>query len=156
MTRLVLQMGISIDGFVALPDGSQPWLGQREDDAAKQWKLETVRGTDAHLMGRVTYQDMAAHWPGSDSDYAAPMNRHSEGRLLEDPPDGWVAGVAHRGRRPGRRNRAHQGPARRLRHRLRRCRIRPLPHPPQLGRRVPAQHPALRTWRRNADLHRDA
>jgi dihydrofolate reductase len=74
MTRLVLQMGISIDGFVALPDGSQLWLGQREDDAAKQWKLETVRGTDAHLMGRVTYQDMAAHWPGSDSEYAAPMN----------------------------------------------------------------------------------
>jgi dihydrofolate reductase len=74
MTRLVLQMGISIDGFVALPDGSQPWLGEREDDAAKPWKLETVRGTDAHLMGRVTYQEMAAHWPGSDSEYAAPMN----------------------------------------------------------------------------------
>ena len=25
-------------------------------------------------MGRVTYQDMAAHWPGSDSEYATPMN----------------------------------------------------------------------------------
>jgi dihydrofolate reductase len=74
MTRLVLQMGISIDGFVARPDGSQPWLGEREDDAAKQWKLDTVRGADAHLMGRVTYQAMAAHWPGSDSEYAAPMN----------------------------------------------------------------------------------
>jgi hypothetical protein len=44
-------MGISIDGFVAAPDGSQPWLGEPEDDAAKQWKLETVRGADAHLMG---------------------------------------------------------------------------------------------------------
>jgi dihydrofolate reductase len=74
MTRLVLQMGISIDGFVAATDGSQPWLGEPEDDASKQWKLETVRGADAHLMGRVTYQDMAAHWPGSDSEYAAPMN----------------------------------------------------------------------------------
>ena len=47
MTKLVLQMGISIDGFVARPDGSQPWLGEGEDDAAKQWKLNTVRGAEA-------------------------------------------------------------------------------------------------------------
>jgi dihydrofolate reductase len=25
-------------------------------------------------MGRVTYEEMASHWPTSDSDYAAPMN----------------------------------------------------------------------------------
>jgi dihydrofolate reductase len=74
MTRLILQMGISIDGFVAAMDGSQPWLGTPEDDAAKQWKLETVRGADAHLMGRVTYLAMATAWPGSESVYAAPMN----------------------------------------------------------------------------------
>jgi dihydrofolate reductase len=74
MTRLILQMGISIDGFVAALDGSQPSLGEAEDDAAKQWKLDTVRGADAHVMGRVTYLDMAAHWPGSESAYAAPMN----------------------------------------------------------------------------------
>lgn len=74
MTRLILQMGISIDGFVAALDGSQPWLGSPEHDAAKQWKLETVRGADAHLMGRVTYLGMAAAWPGSESVYAAPMN----------------------------------------------------------------------------------
>jgi dihydrofolate reductase len=74
MTRLILQMGISIDGYVAALDGSQPWLGDPEDDAAKQYKLDTVRGADAHLMGRVTYLAMASAWPGSDSAYAAPMN----------------------------------------------------------------------------------
>jgi dihydrofolate reductase len=74
ITRLILQMGISIDGFVAALDGSQPWLGEPEDDAAKQWKLDTVRGADAHLMGRVSYLAMASHWPGSESAYAAPMN----------------------------------------------------------------------------------
>src|SRR5687768_3676100 len=74
MTRLILQMGISIDGFVAASDSSQPWLGTPEDDAAKQWKLDIVRGADAHLMGRVTYLGVAAAWPGSESAYAAPMN----------------------------------------------------------------------------------
>ena len=27
-----------------------------------------------HVMGRVTYQEMAAHWPTSSSPFAAPMN----------------------------------------------------------------------------------
>ena len=45
-----------------------------------------MRGTDAHLMGRVTYQDMAAHWPGFDSDYAAPMNDIPKAVASEDPP----------------------------------------------------------------------
>ena len=67
-------MGISIDGFVAAGDGSQPWLGTPEDDASKQAKLDIVRGADAHVMGRVTYHHMAAAWPGSSSAYAAPMN----------------------------------------------------------------------------------
>ena len=26
------------------------------------------------MMGRVTYEEMAAHWPASTDDYAAPMN----------------------------------------------------------------------------------
>ena len=31
-------------------------------------------GAGAHLMGRVTYEEMAAFWPTSTSDYARPMN----------------------------------------------------------------------------------
>jgi dihydrofolate reductase len=74
-TRLILLMGISVDGFVAAPDGSQPWLGgPREDPAATRWKLGTIQGADAHLMGRKTYGDMASHWPSSQSAYATPMN----------------------------------------------------------------------------------
>jgi dihydrofolate reductase len=68
-------MGVSIDGFVAALDGSHPWCSyEREDDAIKQWKLGSLRRAGAHLMGRVTYQDMAAFWPTSTSEYAPPMN----------------------------------------------------------------------------------
>jgi dihydrofolate reductase len=74
MRRLVLQTGVSIDGFVAGPDGSHDWGYGREDDATKKWKLESLRKAGAHLMGRVTYDEMAAVWPTSTSDYAAPMN----------------------------------------------------------------------------------
>jgi dihydrofolate reductase len=75
MRRLILQTSISIDGYVAALDGSHPWNeGSAGDDAVKRWILETVRGAGAHLMGRVTYEEMASVWPTSDSDFARPMN----------------------------------------------------------------------------------
>jgi dihydrofolate reductase len=74
MGRLVLQMGVSIDGFVAATDGSHPWGEGREDPAQKRWKLDSVSRAGAHLMGRVTYREMAAFWPTSSDEYAAPMN----------------------------------------------------------------------------------
>ncbi len=74
MRKLILQMGVSIDGYVAALDGSHPWGYDYEHDATKQRKIDTVRRAGAHLMGRRTYQDMAAFWPTSTSDYAPPMN----------------------------------------------------------------------------------
>jgi dihydrofolate reductase len=74
MRRLILQMGVSIDGYVAALDGSHPWGYASEDEATMRWKLDSVYGAGAHLMGRVTYEDMAAFWPTSKSEYARPMN----------------------------------------------------------------------------------
>ena len=75
MRRLILQTSMSIDGYVAALDRSHPWNdGGGGDDAVKRWILDSVRGAGAHLMGRVTYEEMASVWPTSTSDYAGPMN----------------------------------------------------------------------------------
>ena len=74
MRRLILQMGVSIDGYVAALDGSHPWGEGSEDEAFKRWILDSVWAAGAHLMGRVTYEEMAAFWPTSTSEYARPMN----------------------------------------------------------------------------------
>jgi dihydrofolate reductase len=89
---LVLQMGVSLDGFVAGPpeDGnSTPVLAPSaeqsptldtgrglppEDPALTQWKVASVQEVGTHIMGRVTYEEMAAHWPSATDVYAAPMN----------------------------------------------------------------------------------
>jgi dihydrofolate reductase len=79
--RLVLQMGVSLDGMVAIArgDGSVPvmegeWGLPPEDPELTKLKLEWVREAGAHLMGRVTYEAMAGYWPTSTHAYAAPMN----------------------------------------------------------------------------------
>jgi dihydrofolate reductase len=74
MRRLILQTGLSIDGYVAALDGSHPWGYAKQDEATTRWVLESVWGAGAHLMGRVTYEEMAATWPISDSEFARPMN----------------------------------------------------------------------------------
>ncbi len=79
--RVVLQMGVSLDGMVAIPagDGSVPvmegqWGLPPEDPELTAVKLAWVRQAGAHLMGRVTYEAMAGYWPTSTHLYAAPMN----------------------------------------------------------------------------------
>jgi dihydrofolate reductase len=84
MTKLVLMMGCSLDGYVAVPsDGGlapvlEPDEGPdgipAEDPELRQAKLDWAWQGGAHLMGRVTYEEMASFWPTSTADYAAPMN----------------------------------------------------------------------------------
>jgi dihydrofolate reductase len=75
MTRLVLQMGISIDGYVS--GGPEQDIGgggpEHADVGAR--KLDWVSRAEAHAMGRVTYEAMASFWPTASSDYAEPMTR---------------------------------------------------------------------------------
>lgn len=73
MRQVVLQMSMSLDGYVA-SDREHPGMNVPEDAELVSWKLERVAKAGAHLMGRVTYQEMAAHWPHSTAPYAAPMN----------------------------------------------------------------------------------
>lgn len=44
------------------------------DEGVKRWILDSVWAADAHLIGRVTYEEMAAFWPTSTSEFARPMN----------------------------------------------------------------------------------
>ncbi|MGH3039052.1 MAG: dihydrofolate reductase family protein [Gaiellaceae bacterium] len=74
MRRVILETGISIDGYVAALDKSHPWGVEGEDEGIKRWVLDSVWAAGAHLMGRVTYEEMAAFCPTSTSEYARPMN----------------------------------------------------------------------------------
>jgi dihydrofolate reductase len=71
---VIVEMSISLDGFVAPARGAPDHRSLPEDPALKQIKLDWLRQAGTHAMGRVTYNEMAAYWPTSTDEYAAPMN----------------------------------------------------------------------------------
>jgi dihydrofolate reductase len=76
MRKVVLSMGMSLDGLVARAGryGAGGWGLPPDDPALKERKLEWMSEIDLHLVGRNTYEEMAEFWPTSDDAYAAPMN----------------------------------------------------------------------------------
>ena len=74
MRKVIVEMSVSVDGFVAPLEGAPDHRSAPEDPALKQRKLDWLRHTGTHAMGRVTYQQMAEHWPHSSDEYAPPMN----------------------------------------------------------------------------------
>lgn len=73
MRKVALYMSMSLDGFVS-SDREHPGMAVPECAELKRWKLDRISRAGAHLMGRVTYQEMSSYWPYSDDPYAAPMN----------------------------------------------------------------------------------
>ena len=74
MRQVVLQMTTSVDGFVAGPGGAADLSVGDELPEVRAWKVARLREVGTHVMGSVTYGQMAAHWPTSTDEYAAFMN----------------------------------------------------------------------------------
>ncbi len=74
MRKVIVMMSMSLDGFVAPLKGAPDHRSMPEDPELKKIKLDWIGQAGMHAMGRVTYNEMAAHWPVSTDEYAAPMN----------------------------------------------------------------------------------
>jgi dihydrofolate reductase len=72
--KLVLKMSISLDGFVAGPNGENDWIFRTAAKDSGEWVLDMVREAGVHIMGSRSYYDMARFWPFSDMPIAQPMN----------------------------------------------------------------------------------
>ena len=74
MRPVVLQMGVTLDGFVHGATGYEDWGLPPEEDEVVAWKATSLRQAGTHIMGRITYEDMAAVWPTTTGVYADVMN----------------------------------------------------------------------------------
>ena len=69
MRKIIVWMGMSLDGFMSGPDGEIDW--HLVDDELHAHFNDVLRGMGAFLEGRVTYQGMEEFWPTADQDPAA-------------------------------------------------------------------------------------
>ena len=67
MRKLKLQMQLSVDGFVADVNGQLDWLTWNWDEELKNYASGISASVDTMFVGRVTYEGMAAYWPGAAS-----------------------------------------------------------------------------------------
>ncbi len=72
--ELILGMSVSIDGFVASPNGEIDWMFRSRGEASTQWLVDQFWQVGLIAMGNRSYQAMADYWPTSPNPFAAPMN----------------------------------------------------------------------------------
>lgn len=61
MTRLIVSMWTTLDGYVAGLDDSMSWL--RADADLMDYEINLVESAGALLLGRITHTDFASYWP---------------------------------------------------------------------------------------------
>ena len=75
MRKLVVKMSMSVDGFVAGPDGALDWIFRHRSERSTAYLVERLETVGLHLMGRRSFEEMAGFWPTAASPFAGPMNR---------------------------------------------------------------------------------
>jgi len=74
MRKLILKMNVSMDGFVAGPNGENDWIFLHAGPESKAWAVRLVSDAGVHIMGSRSYAGWATYWPSSTDAFAAPMN----------------------------------------------------------------------------------
>jgi dihydrofolate reductase len=85
MRELKLVMSMTLDGFVSGPEGEIQWVFNG-DQAAINWKLETLWDASLHIMGSRTFQSMAGFWPTSTLGFAPVMNQIPKAVFSQQAP----------------------------------------------------------------------
>jgi dihydrofolate reductase len=94
MGRIVVTEYISVDGVVEAPSGTEDFerVGWTDDFSrgpeGDQFKLDETMGSDALLLGRVTYDGFAPVWPHFEGEFADKFNtmpKYVVSSTLENP-----------------------------------------------------------------------
>ena len=79
MRKLIVSEFISLDGVMEAPGGEpgfehSGWVIDYSGPEQEAYKLAETLGSDALLLGRVTYEGFAEAWPGRGGEFADKMN----------------------------------------------------------------------------------
>jgi dihydrofolate reductase len=83
MRKLIYSMGVSLDGFIAGPDGEIDWSAP--DEELHRFHNQQTRELGAHLCGRRLYQEMV-YWETADENPSAADHELEFARIWKDLP----------------------------------------------------------------------
>jgi len=83
MRKLIYSMGVSLDGFIAGPDGEIDWSAP--DEELHRFHNQQTRELGAHLCGRRLYEVMT-YWETADEKPSPPDHELEFGRIWKDMP----------------------------------------------------------------------
>jgi dihydrofolate reductase len=81
MRRLIYSMGVSLDGFIAGPDGEIDWSAP--DEELHRFHNQQARETGTHLYGRRLYEVMR-YWETAEENPSAPEHELEFARIWKD------------------------------------------------------------------------
>jgi dihydrofolate reductase len=82
MRKVILQMQITLDGFVCGPNEELDWLDY--DPVMGQAHYELAKNADAALIGHNVAEGMAGFWPSMATNPDAPPNEVEFAKLMND------------------------------------------------------------------------
>ena len=71
MRRVIVSSAVSLDGFVSGPNGELDWFvheGFLKGTELGEYARTLIRGVDAILLGRLTYEEFSSYWPTATDD----------------------------------------------------------------------------------------
>jgi dihydrofolate reductase len=80
---LIYSMGVSLDGFIAGPDGEIDWSAP--DEELHRFHNQQTRELGAHLCGRRLYETMV-YWETADENPSAPEHELEFARIWKEMP----------------------------------------------------------------------
>ncbi len=83
MRKLIYSMGVSLDGFIAGPEGEIDWSAP--DEELHRFHNQQTREMGAHLCGRRLYGEML-YWETADENPSAPEHELEFARIWKDTP----------------------------------------------------------------------
>jgi len=78
MRKVRLAINVSLDGYVARPNGTLEWFFRTITPTQQEWTTAFLREVDTILIGHTTYLEQAAFWPRQTGEMATLMNSHAK------------------------------------------------------------------------------
>jgi dihydrofolate reductase len=81
MRKIIVTEFMTLDGVIEAPGGNETahphggWQVKYRSKEAGKYKIDELSSVDGLLLGRTTYEDFAAYWPGQTGGFADPINR---------------------------------------------------------------------------------